>query len=67
MNTGEFMQKIVKKEIKNGTIFDVYKNDSKIGQVGVVRDVIVYFEFTNNNIPKDLLIGEYDFIEVEGE
>lgn len=64
MNSQEFSQKVFQKGIKNGTIFDVMKGKEKIGQVGVIRDTVVYFEFKNNEIPSDLLVGDYEFIEI---
>ena len=66
MNSQEFSKKVFEQLIKNGTIFDVLKDEEQIGQVGVIRDTIVYFEFKDNVIPVDLLTGEYKFNEVEG-
>lgn len=65
MNSKEFIQEVKSKTIKNGTIFDVIKEDENIGQVGVIRDTIVYLEFKNSVIPSDLLTGDYEFKEVE--
>lgn len=67
MRSNEFSEKVYKKEIKNGTIFDVLIQNKKIGQVAVVRDSIVYFDFENNVVPQDLLIGDYIFEEIEEE
>ena len=68
MNSQEFSQKVFQKQIKNGTIFDVSKENIKIGQVGVIRDTVVYLEFKDGVIPSDLLVGNYEFTEViEGE
>lgn len=67
MKTQEFIKKVNEKSIKNGTIFDVLKNNTKIGQVGVIRGTIVYFEFVDNEIPVDLLIGDYIFNETDEE
>lgn len=67
MKTQEFIKKVNEKSIKNGTIFDVLKNNKKIGQVGVIRGTIVYFEFVDNEIPVDLLIGDYIFNETDEE
>ena len=65
MDSKEFTQNVLKQSIKNGTIFDVIHEEDKIGQVGVIRDNIVYLEFKDETIPVDLLTGEYKFIEVE--
>lgn len=65
MEAKEFSQKVLEQTIENGTIFDVWSGDENIGQVGVIRDTIVYFEFKNNIIPVNLLTGDYKFIEIK--
>ena len=67
MYSKEFAQKLEEQTIKNGTIFNVFKGVNFIGQVGVIRDTIVYLDFKNNVIPVDLLTGEYKFDEVKEE
>jgi len=65
MNSQEFSQKVFKKEIKNGTIYNVKKDDEILGQVGVIRTVIVNLD--GKDFPADMLVGDYYFEDVEGE
>ena len=68
MKSKEFVEKVQRIEIKNGTIFDVIKENKKIGEIGVIKSQIMYLNFDNNNIPTDILVGNYDFIQqIEGE
>lgn len=66
MDRIDFVNNLQNKRIKNGTKFEVFdNNDIKLGIVGVIDTTIVYLDMPN--IPADLLVGDYRFIELDEE
>ena len=65
MNSREFYEKVYKnidnKEIKGGTIFKVNDSKGTILRVKVEGQQVDYMGATN--IPTDLYIGDYTFVE----
>lgn len=69
-NRAEFLETVKNnekgKDIKNGTEFEVFKEDESIGVVAVQRTSIVYHGMPN--IPVDLLTNDiYSFNELADE
>ncbi len=68
MKSSEFYNKLMNNAeanlIAKGTEFHVYDNEKNLlGTVAVQRTTIVYLDM--NNIPSDLLFGNYIFEEIE--
>lgn len=62
MKSTDFIVKVNKKEIKNGTKFNVYHENKKIGVVGVIDTTVVYLDMAT--IPVDLYTENYIFEEI---
>lgn len=62
MKSTDFIVKVNKKEIKNGTKFNVYLENKKIGVVGVIDTTVVYLDMAT--IPVDLYTENYIFEEI---
>lgn len=68
MKSSEFYNKLMNNAeanlIEKGTEFYVYdSSDNLLGTVAVQRTTIVYLDM--NNIPSDLLFGDYRFEEIK--